>query len=154
SGALSVARLEHEELPVLNSELEILDISEMTLKRASNLFELGVNLWHVILELSNRLRRPHAGDDVFALRIDQEFTVEDFLAARGVARESHAGSGLVAGVAEHHRLDVHRGSPVGRDVVFAAIDDCAVVHPRAENRADRAVELPPGIGRKFFSSAV
>ena len=93
----------------------------------------------------DRLRCAHAGDDVLALRVDQEFTVEFLHAVRRVARKRDARAGLVAGVAVDHRLHVDRGSPFGRDVVFAPINDRAIVHPRAEHRAHRAHQLLPRI---------
>ena len=39
------------------------------------------------------------------------------------------------------------------NAVFAAINDRAIVHPRTENRADRAPELFARILRKRFSGA-
>ena len=87
------------------------------------------------------LRRADAGDHVLALRVDQEFAVELLLAGRGIAREGDAGGRGLAHIAEHHRLHVDRGAPAFRDVVQAAIGDGALVHPRAEHRADRAPQL-------------
>ena len=108
----------------------------------------------MILQRRDRLRRAHAGHDVFALRIDQELAVKNLLAGRRIARESHTGARLVAGVAKDHRLDVDGGAPLGRDVVFPAVNDRAIVHPRTEHGANSAIELLPGIGGKFFSGAV
>jgi hypothetical protein len=92
--------------------------------------------------------RADAGDDVLALGVHQELAVEQFSPVAGVAGEGDAGAGVVAHVAEDHRLDVDRGAPLGRDVVLAAVDDRALVHPGAEDGADRAPELlprdPPG----------
>ena len=92
-------------------------------------------------DLGDLLRRADAGDDVLALRVDQEFAVEPLLAGRRIAGEGDAGRRGVAHVAEHHRLHVDRGAPAFRNVVQAAIGDGARVHPRAEHRADRAPEL-------------
>ena len=87
------------------------------------------------------LRRADAGDHVLALRVDQEFAVELLLAGRRIAREGDAGRRGLAHVAEHHGLHVDRGAPAFRNVVQAAIGDGALVHPRAEHRADRAPQL-------------
>ena len=62
--------------------------------------------------------------------------------------------GLVADVAEDHRLHVDGGAPLGRDVVLAAVDDRAVVHPRAEHGADRAHQLIPRRGRELLAGAL
>jgi hypothetical protein len=87
------------------------------------------------------LRRANAGDDVLALRVDQELAIIGVLAGRRIARERHAGRRGIAHIAEHHRLDVDRGAPVAGDIVEAAIDLGALGLPRAEHRADRAPEL-------------
>ena len=105
-------------------------------------------------EFLHRLGRANAGHDVFPLGIHQEFAVENLFAGRRIARERDAGAGLLAGVAEDHCLHVDGGAPLGRDVVFAAIDDGPVVHPGAENSADGALELIPRIARKCFASAL
>ena len=122
-------------------------------ERLANVFQFGKGLRHLLLELRHRFGRAHAGHDVFALGVDQKFAVEHFFAGRRIARERHAGSGVLAGVAVNHRLHVDRGSPFGRDVVFAAIDNRAVVHPGTEHGADRAPELLPRILRKFLAGA-
>ena len=61
---------------------------------------------------------------------------------------------VVAGVAVDHRLHVDGGSPFGGDVVFAAIDDRAVVHPGAEHGAGGAAELVPRIVREHLAGAL
>ena len=91
--------------------------------------------------LGDLLRRADAGDDVFALRIDQEFAVELVLAGRWIAREGNAGRRVVAHIAEHHGLHIDRGAPAFRNALQAAIGDGALVHPRTEHRADRAPQL-------------
>ncbi len=107
----------------------------------------------MLLELRHRFGRAHAGHNVFALGVDQEFAVENFFAGRRIAREGHAGAGLVAGIAVDHRLHVDGGAPFGGNVVFAAINNRAVVHPGTEHGADRAPQLLPRILRKFLAGA-
>ena len=53
-----------------------------------------------------------------------------------------------------HRLDVDGGAPFGGDVVFAAINDGAVVHPGAEHGARGAAELVPRIVREYLAGAL
>jgi hypothetical protein len=84
----------------------------------------------------------------------EEFAVELVGAVGGIARERHAGAGRVARVAEHHRLHVDRGAPLGGDVVLAAIDDRAVVHPGAEHGAGGAAQLIPRIVREHLAGAL
>ena len=153
-GALAVARLQHEDLGVLDRELEVLHVAEMIFKRLADGKQLRVRGRHDALERRHGSGRAHAGDDVLALRVHQIFAVEDFFAARRVARERHAGARFVARVPEDHRLHVDRRAPVRRNVVFLAIDDRAVVHPRTEDGADRAFELHPRIRRERRARAL
>ena len=103
-----------------------------------------------VLSLAPRLarigmRRADAGDHVLALRVRQPLAVEALLARRRVAREGDAGGAGVAQVAEDHRLDVARGAPRVGDVVHAAVDDGAVVVPRAgRRRRSRPRAAPAG----------
>ena len=123
--------------------------------RVSRIFvQFRVGGGHLLLELRDGLGRADAGDDVFALGVDEEFAVELLRAVGRVAGEGDAGAGVVAGVAIDHRLHVDGGSPLGGDVVFAAIDDGAVVHPGAEHGAGRAPELLPRILRELLAGAL
>ena len=136
-GALAVAGLEHEDLAVLDGELEVLHVLEVLLERRADVVQFRVGGGHFLRELGDRFGGAHAGDDVFALGVDEEFAVELLLAVGRVAGERHAGAGVVAGVAVDHGLHVDGGAPLGGDVVFAAIDDGAVVHPGTEHGARR-----------------
>ena len=145
TGSFAVAGLQHENLAVLDGELEVLHILEMRFEDLPDAFELRERLGQMFLEIRDRFGRAHSGDNVFALRVDEEFPVKNFFAGRRVARESDPGTGVRSGIAEHHGLHVHGRAPFLRDIVFPAINDRAVVHPGAENGADRAFELLPRI---------
>ena len=110
--------------------------------------QLLVGLRHHLLELADRLRRADAGDDVLALRVDEELAVELLLAGGRVPREADAGRRAVAGVAEHHHLHVDGGADVIRDVVDAAVLLRARVHPRAEHGVARHRQLLARVLRK------
>ena len=126
----------------------------MLLERLTDPFELGIGVRHLLLQLRHRFRRADAGDDIFALRVDQELAVELLRAVRRIARERDARARALTGVAVDHRLHVDGGAPLGRDVVLAAIDNCAVVHPRAEDGADGAHQLIPRRGREVLADAL
>ena len=81
--------------------------------------------------------RPDPGHHVLTLRINKVVTVELLRAGVGVAREGDAGAGVVAHVAEDHRLHVDRGAQGVRDLVEVAVVDGALVVPRGEHRLDR-----------------
>src|SRR5262249_4288103 len=78
--------------------------------------------------------------------------VERALAGRWIAREGNAGRRGLAQVAEHHGLNVDGRAPAFRDVVQAAILDGTLIHPRAEDRGDRAPQLLMGILRKWLAA--
>ena len=149
-GALARARLEHPQLGTLDGELDVLHVAIVSLERIEDRGELGIDLGHRLFHrqrlrprrlargLGQILRRADAGDDVLALRVDQEFAVIGALAGGRIAGEGHTRRRGVAHVAEDHRLDVDCGAPVSRNVVEAAIDLRALRLPRPEHRADRA----------------
>ena len=152
-GAFAGAGLQHPELAALHRELDVLHVAVVVLEAADDVDQLAVDLGHRLFHRRlgravgllggqrQRLRRADAGDDVLALRIDQEFAEYRVLAGRRVAREGDTGGAVVAHVAEHHGLHVDRGAPAFRNVVQAAVSDRAFVHPRAEHRADGALQL-------------
>ena len=121
----------------------------MLLEARRDLAQLLVAFGHHLLELANRLRSPDAGDDVLALRVDEEFAVELLGAGRRVPGEPDAGRRSVAGIAEHHHLHVDRGADVVGDVVDPAVLDRARVHPRPEHGVARHLELTTRILREI-----
>ncbi len=156
-GAFAVARLQHVELVLLDGELEVLHVLVVLLEPLAHLQQFRVRLGHrrfqrrlvrLGAQLGHRLRRADAGHHVLALRVHQILAVEHVLAGGRIAGEAHAGGAVVAHVAEHHGLHVHRGAPFGGDVVQPAIGDRALVHPGTEHRADRAPELFLGVLRE------
>src|SRR5262249_20412685 len=114
--------------------------------------QLLVGLRHHALELGDRLRRADAGDDVLALGVDQEFTEELLRAGGRVAGEADARARAIAGVAEHHRLDVDGRADRIRDVVDAAIFLRAGVVPGTEHGVARALQLLQRILREGLAA--
>ena len=129
TSAFPVAGLQNVQPVVLDRELEVLHVLEVRLQSLADVFQLGEGPWLLLFEQCNRLRRAHSGHNVFALRVHQEFAVENFFAAGRVAREGDAGRAGLAHVAEDHRLHVDRRSPLARNPILAAVNDRAVVHP-------------------------
>ena len=89
------------------------------------------------------LRSAHTGNHVLALCVDKVLTVEDVLAGSGVAGECHACSRRVAHISVNHGLYVDCRTPLFRNLVHAAIQDCALVHPAVEHCIDSAPQLLP-----------
>ena len=140
-GALAAARLEHVERAALDRELHVLHVAVVLLELAGDLFELPVRLGEVGRHRGDRLRRADARDDIFTLRVGEVFAVQLALAGRRVTRECNAGAGVVAHVAEDHRLHVDRGAEVMGDVVVIAVVGRTLVVPRLEHGADRRAQL-------------
>ena len=69
------------------------------------------------------------GNDVLSLCVHHKLAPKFVLACGRVAGECHAGTGIFAGVTEHHGLNINSRPPLGRDIVFAAIHNRTVVHP-------------------------
>ena len=159
-GALAGARLQHPQFAALNGELDVLHVAVVVFEFPAHLVEfaqdLGHDLFHrrqsrvVRLLAGDRqmLRGADPGHDILALRIYQELAVKRVGAGRRVACEGDAGRAIRPHIAEHHRLHVDRGPPIGRDVVQPAIGDRARVHPGTKDRADRAPQLLLGILRE------
>ena len=100
---------------------------------------------------SNLLRSADAGNNVFALSVDEVFAVEDVFTSSGVAAECHTCSGVVAHVAVDHCLYVYGGAPFFGNLVHSAVDDSAFVHPAVEYGAYAAPELFPGVVGEVFA---
>ena len=62
-----------------------------------------------------------SGNNVFALRVHQEFAEQFLFASGGVTSKRNAGTGSVAQVAERHHLYVNSGTPGIRDIIVAAV---------------------------------
>ena len=159
-GALAVAGLQHVELALLHGEFEVLHVAVMRLELRANPVELREHLRHRlfhrrVIAAASLARRPcqrqrgaDPGDDILALGIDQIFAVEAVLAGRGVAREGDAGGAVLAHVAEHHRLHIHRRAPACGNAVEPPVGRRACIHPAVEDGADGPPQLIVRVLRK------
>ena len=121
--ALAAAGLQHEQLPLLDRELEVLHVAEVILEdlREPDQLAMRGSEAGLLRELGDRLRRANPGDDVLALRVRQELAVQLGRTGGRVAGECHAGRAVIAEVTEHHRLHVDGGADRGRDAVELAV---------------------------------
>ena len=149
-GALAVTGLQHPQLLALNGELKVLHIAEALLQRLANLLQLRKALGEdlVLGHQRNRQRSAHAGNNIFALRIDQVLAVEDVLAVGWVARKRNAGGAIVAHVSVDHRLHVDSGAPLVRNLVLVAVNRGAIVIPAAKHSGNGAFQLSHRIIRE------
>ena len=126
----------------------------MVLQGLHDLHQLGVRLRVDLLEVLQRHGVPDPGHHVLALGVLQVVAVDALLAAARVAGERHAGAGVHAQVAEHHRHDVDGGAEVGRDPLLAPVQDGPVGVPGVEDRVDREVHLLPRVLREVAAGLV
>ena len=108
--ALPGTRLEHVERALFDGELHILHVAVMFLEDGADLFELLVDSGHALRHLGQVHRRADAGNNVFALGIDEEVAVKRLFARARVAGETNARAGVFASVAEDHLHHVDRGT--------------------------------------------
>ena len=125
----------------------------MLLERLPHLHEFGMTFRHLFRHPLDGLRRTYAGNHVFALGVDKVFAVHLVLAIGRIAREGDPGGAVVAGIAEHHGLDVYRRAPFGGNAILLAIEHGPLIVPGAENRADGAPQLLVHVLRKIAAGA-
>lgn len=150
--ALATARLQHEQLAILDGKLQVEHVGIVIFESRRDLAEFLARVRQNTLERSrvagfriNGDRGAHAGDDVFALRLRQPLTVELRGAGGGITGECHAGAGAIVEVAEDHRLHVGRGAEVVGHTVQLAVNARARRVPGAEHRLHGAFHLLYGV---------
>ena len=104
--ALAAPGLEHIQLVVFNRKFHVLDVFIVPFQEVGYLDEVLVSLRERLGHLVDAKRRPHAGDHILALRVDQKLTEDLFAAVRRVARKGYTRAGRVSHVAENHGLDI------------------------------------------------
>ena len=152
SGAFAVTGLEHEEFAIFNGKFHILHIFIMLFQLDADVVELFETFGHGFFQRRifsfadifgnvlafcpdfaarqrDLLGGTDTGNHIFALGIDKKFAVKVIVfAGGGVAGECHAGSGIVAGVAEDHCLNIHCGTDQAPDVVdFPVADGTGII---------------------------
>ena len=95
----------------------------------ADLHEFLVCLRSNFFQLIDMLRRTDAGDDILALRVHQEFTVQLVFTSARITGERHAGTAVIAHVAEYHHLHIDRRAPAARNIVHLPIINGARVIP-------------------------
>ncbi len=163
TSALANTALQHPKFAFLDGEFNVLHILEVVLQGFADIVQLLVNLRHggfqgrqvlVFLALGGLVQRvgsTDTGNHIFALGVDEPFTVELVVAVGRVAGERHTGSGGFTHVAEHHGLHVYSRAPIVRNMFNLTITDGALAVPALEHAADGAPELSLGIVREFYA---
>ena len=100
---------------------------------------------HLFLQSRDRLGVADPRHHVLSLGVDEVVAVDLRRPVHRVAGEGYPGSAVFAHVAEHHRLDVHRGAEVVADAGGIAVVDSALAEPAVEDRPGGEFELFVGI---------
>ena len=148
SGAFADAGLQHPQLPAFDGELDVAQVAVVLLEGVHDVHEFGVRTRLEPLEVRQGQRVADAGDDILTLGRLKVVAVHAAGAGGRVAGERHAGAGVLAGVAEDHRLHVDRGAQVAGDALLAAVQLGARGVPGTEHRLDRTEQLFAGVLRE------
>ena len=142
-GTLAIADLEEVQrgnaIDFFDRELGILHVAAFVLELLASGFELFINGMEsrifVIAKGFERQGVADTGDDVFALGLEQNGTIEDIVLDTGdlVAGEVNARCRTRRAVTEDHFLNVDGGAEVVRNTFELAGEDGALVVPRTEN---------------------
>ena len=151
TGSFANPALEHEELVVLDGELNVHHVVVVVFENGTDLFELVVNTGVICLELFNFQRGSCAGHNVLSLCIHEKLTVEDVFAGGCIAGEGDACAAIFAHVTEDHGLHVAGGAPVAGNMVQFAVHDGSFVVPTVEDGADGSNKLFVRIFRECFA---
>lgn len=140
---LAIADLEEvqrrDAVDLFDRELDILHVAAFMLKFLASGLEFVINgmesLVFVIAKGFDREGVTDAGDDVFALGLEQNGTIEDIVLDAGdlVTGEVNARCRTRRAVAEDHFLNVDGGAKAVRNTFELAGEDGALVVPRTEN---------------------
>jgi hypothetical protein len=149
--ALAVPRLQQPQLALFDGELHVLHVAVVLLQAARNFLQLIEHLGHVGFELFDGQGGAYAGHHVLALGIDQVVPFEHRFASGGIARHEDPGGRVVAHVAEHHGLDVDRGTVVVVDSCRLAVVDRTFAVPGAEHGLGGLAQLFERVGREFLA---
>ena len=126
---------------MLDGELGVAHVGVMLLEAGEDGQQLGMTGWEDQLHVVEIFGVTDAGDDVFALCVDEEVAIGLVVAGGSVTGEAHARAAVLVPVAEHHGLHVDGSSQVVADALPHAIGDGASAVPAGEHGLDCAAQL-------------
>ena len=153
-GSLTVTALQHVQLLVLNSEFHILHVVIVVFQGITNLDEFIVSFREFLCHLSDRHRSTNAGNNVFALCVDQEFAHQLLFTGSRVTGECYTSTRLVVQVTEYHRHYVNGCTPWIRDIVISSVYVCTRVIPWTEYCLDSKLQLLYRIWREVCTKLI
>ncbi|GBU23832.1 hypothetical protein R83H12_00451 [Fibrobacteria bacterium R8-3-H12] len=99
----------------------------------------------------NFKRRANSSHNIFALGIHQKFSVEFVFAGGRVAGKGYSRAGIISQISKYHRLNIYCGSPFFGNFVFAAVENCAVVHPACKHGSYCSLKLLVRVAGEGFA---
>ncbi len=153
-GALAAARLQHEQLPFLHGELQVLHVAIVLLEQGLGREQLVIDVRQPVLQGRHRQRRANAGHNVFAGGVEQELAKKVVITVRGIACERHTGAGGVTEVAEHHGLHVNGRAQCFGNVVHFPVHVGARGMPGQEYRFHGKLQLDKRVFREVHQRFV
>ena len=127
--SLSVSCLQEIQFAFFYGKFHILHVPVVSFQFICDFYKLFIAFRKILFQTGDRLGSPDSGNNIFALCINQIFTVDPSRSGRRVPCKSNSRSGCVSHIAEYHGLYVDRGSPVSGDVIHAAVHDSALIIP-------------------------
>ena len=111
SRTFTVMRLKHKQFTALNGKFHILHIFIMMFQTVADINELIIRMRHDIFQFVNSLGSTDTGNDIFSLRIHQEFSIQFVFTGRRVTGKGNSGTAIIAHVTKYHHLNVDSRSP-------------------------------------------
>ena len=175
TGTFSVTGLQEPQFSFLHGEFHILHIMIMVFQLCLQFVQLPIDFRHGFFHwrifgdavffwntstfrptlrtnLRDLLRCTDTSHHVFALCVDQVFTIEEVFSVTGITRETYTGSGSIAHIAEHHSLYADSRAPFGRNPFHLTIEDSTFVHPAVKHSTNGAPKLFIGGSREILTS--
>ena len=154
SRTFTVTCLQHEQISLFNGKFHILHILIMTFQCCTDFCKFLISSRRDFLQLIDGLRGTDTCNDILALCIHQEFTIQLVFTGTWITRKGNAGTAVISHVAENHHLYVDSCSPVSRNIIHFTIENRTLVVPGTENCFNRAVQLLFRIGWEIFLQGI
>ena len=86
----------------------------------------------ILLQPCDRLRCSDSGYNILSLCIDQVLAVNSLFTGGRISGKGNTGSGGIAHVSEYHGLYIDCSTPVSRNIVHSAVNNCSFIIPGTE----------------------
>jgi len=152
--SLSVSGLQEVKLSFFNGKLHVLHIPVVVFQLIGYFNKFFIAFGQILFQTGNRLGSPDSGHNIFALRVDEVFSVNSPGPCGRIPGKCNTGTGSIAHISEYHGLYVNCCSPVAGDIVHSAVYDGTFVIPGAEHSLYGLHQLDLGILREILAHLV